>query len=160
MNINLPILEEYDFQDFGTCSPCGGACCKRRPGNMVPQDLKVQTTEEFKYKVLELLMTGNYVVDTYDWKEGEEWFNLLYLRPRTVGWKRGWMDHHTFLDPCVFLTDNGCKLSHDDRPRYCRTLKPKETATADCTPMDDNTPLKAWFPYKDLIYEVLTLEEY
>ncbi len=51
---------------------------------------------------------------------------LFYLRPMGVNDKYKVSTFYGDNNQCVYLTDSGCRLNHDDRPDVCRELIPKQ----------------------------------
>lgn len=113
------------------CATCG-KCCRRMPGQFLPDDLG-QTVEERQDKALQLLKSGDYSIDWYEGdprlfsqKLGDDLRDrVYYLRPST---KRA---HGIIFDPswggeCVLLGSNGCTLKREDRPTICKALVPSE----------------------------------
>jgi Fe-S-cluster containining protein len=129
-----------------TCSKCEGACCKKMPGILHPKDV---------LDIGELLRSGDYAVD---WWEGDPRKNkddmeeCYFIRPRVK-------DAETIFDPswggeCVFLSENGCRLSFKDRPFGCRNLLPKKNDTGECRDAagrEKREYAMLWIKYQDEI---------
>lgn len=129
------------------CKTCEGACCKKLPGCLFPNDLNIVD----KQSILSLIKTGNYSIDYWETEE-----QLYFLRPATVEGKG------ILLDPswggtCVFLGANGCTLSNDSRPYGCRILEPEENS-CDAHDGGKHESAIAWEPFRSLFVEIL--EEY
>ena len=69
-------------------------------------------------EVIKMLRSNRYQID---WWEAEE--SLYFLRPTVLN-DIGEVFSPTWGGRCVFLTDNGCKLSWEDRPYGCKALVP------------------------------------
>lgn len=118
----------FDRPDL--CSDCGGNCCKKLSGCMMPDDVTgLFPAPTLAESLARAFRTGAYVID---WWLGDPVYDgpdyILqgyYVRPRidnddqplyNVGW------HGT----CTFLTDDGCSPPSDLRPYQCRMLEPRE----------------------------------
>lgn len=129
-------------ENIEICKKCGGVCCKNYAGAYHPNDFGDNIT----YELLESAMeTNNIAIDWYEMKDNEKGF---YLRPRhTDGGK---------VDPswgaqCVNLTDNGCKLSFDERPYGCRTLIPNINFACEEGAFIKRMAYESWNPYHDIL---------
>ena len=104
------------------CKKCGGRCCKRMPGIASPEDINC------KGGIKTVLESGKWAIDWYegDPRPGGRLNQVYYLRPRIRGFNH--LYHPAWADAgeCIFLRENGCFLSPDDRPLECRDLVPKE----------------------------------
>lgn len=62
------------------CSKCGGNCCRRMPGQYVPDDLfdHEMTKEELKKFILEV---GNISIDCWNADDESDYKDYYYLRP-------------------------------------------------------------------------------
>ena len=108
------------------CSKCGGQCCKNMGCHISPNDLKGITVES----IIALMDETNCI--SLDWHEGhpedeENRDRHHYLRIKNVG--------ASMIDPswgarCGLLTDSGCPLLFQYRPKGGRALKPQD---GDCT---------------------------
>ncbi|MGN1181090.1 MAG: hypothetical protein ACI4SD_07730 [Suilimivivens sp.] len=116
------------------CLNCKGKCCKEKGCSLSPEDMlkslqkrnagnrTANLTGETLYRGVLSMLTdekGMYAVDYFSSKEGP----LFYLR----------MKHkcYTFIGidaigECVALTENGCMLSEDERPKGGRFLESNE----------------------------------
>ena len=67
-------------ENIEICKKCKGVCCRRMPGQYVPEDLfdHEMTKEELKKFILE---TGNISIDCWDGDEESDFKDLYYLRP-------------------------------------------------------------------------------
>lgn len=109
------------------CSKCGGQCCKRIPGNCVPEDIRrLFPAETLRESVIKALKTGKFSID---WWEADK--PLYYIRPSTVT-GAGKVYDGSWGGQCVFLTASGCELG-PARPFNCKMLKPRRTEAGDCT---------------------------
>lgn len=84
------------------------------PGIALPEDFGLPDTS----KLVDALRSRKWALDRW---EGDA--PLWYVRPAATNA----LDKLTDLSwggQCVFLTDTGCELAHDDRPAGCRLLEP------------------------------------
>ena len=107
-------MTEYVNEEM--CAACGGQCCKRLPGIASPEDFSLPDTTQ----LIEALKSGKWAVD---WWEGNN--PLYFVRPATKD-AIGELFDPSWGGECVFLTEKGCSLPHDQRPSGCRLLEPKE----------------------------------
>jgi len=97
------------------------------PGAAVPDDMKVLSAEH----IAELLCSGNWSIDCY-----ENDTPLYYLRPATLDGQYDTFDF-SWGGQCVFLGENGCQMSFEDRPLNCRMLIPNPESPGNCSFPDD-----------------------
>jgi hypothetical protein len=85
--------------------------------HLSPEDIKVEIT----YKnLINLLNTGRYSIDWWEAFElNGKAVNGYYIRARHVN--KGIIDP-SFGGVCALLTDNGCSLCYEDRPKGGRFL--------------------------------------
>lgn len=108
------------------CSKCGGQCCKRIPGNCVPEDIRrLFPAETLRESVIKALKTGKFSID---WWEADK--PLYYIRPSTVT-GAGKVYDGSWGGQCVFLSETGCRLG-DNRPMNCKMLKPRTSINGKC----------------------------
>lgn len=119
------------FENVELCSSCGGACCKRFPGVLLPEDVRGDMLEVLteKFRNLEWAIDSWEGDPRFDWLEGglspdEFKSNVYWLRPAIVGIGR--LFHYCWGNEgaCVYLRKDGCALSPEDRPYGCRWLRP------------------------------------
>ena len=106
------------------CYRCGGACCKAGGAHIFPDELSFDINEE---NLINLLHKGFYSIDYWGTPPTDNSDNasrIFYLRYSHTG-KETLLDHSKYL-PCIMLNENGCRLSHNERPKVCRELVPKE----------------------------------
>lgn len=104
------------------CRVCGGRCCRERGCSLAPQDLERQLENsdngDLREKILTLLERedGLYAIDCFHGPEGP--FYFLRMRHKC----------YTFIGvdaigECVALTQRGCQLSFEERPKGGRFLE-------------------------------------
>jgi Fe-S-cluster containining protein len=113
--------------------------------------------------------TGKWVVDCWegdprvrtgeiDRDDFENMFGSVdFLRPRASEDRSGFFSREFCPGRCVFLTDDGCELSEDERPYACRVLEP---GVEKCTTHDPRGHAKLtcsleWLEHAELIREAL-----
>jgi Fe-S-cluster containining protein len=112
------------------CRACAGKCCRRLPGHAAPEDFGA-TKEEQVENVKVALRSGEWQLD---WWEGEAELPVSkrkvvqphLIRPKVLD-GRGGIFNPTWGGACVFLADDGCRLSPEQRPFECRLLVPSNT---------------------------------
>lgn len=129
------------------CSKCGGQCCKNMGCHVSPTDLKEITLES----IVAMMDETNCI--SLDWYEGdpEDRSNndpFYFLRIKNDG--------ASMIDPswggrCCLLTDDGCPILFQYRPKGGRALQPGKNCTdgyskAQCA-ID-------WKPYQEILDEV------
>jgi len=153
------------------CEKCGGVCCKRMPCHLSPDDIKGGVSYE---TLSALLDTGDYAINwwesyqpdglEYDVDKACEdpnydpppYYHGYYIRAR--------VDGADIVDPswggrCVLLTDSGCSLTFEDRPKGGRMVIASEKGIGYC--ISEYTKEKSvddWWKYHNLL-ETLS-EEY
>ena len=143
-------------ENFNICSLCKGQCCKRMPGIVHPNQLQQPITKEL---LLRLYKEGY----QFDYWEGDEYGNLrgrtgYFLRPQTIK-SIGVLVDPSWGGTCVFLTEQGCSKTFEERPYMCQQLEPQEDFN--CGPKDKENTLNkydyvlAWLQYNNLIEEII-----
>ena len=102
------------------CDGCG-RCCKASPGLFVPEDFGSDLE-----RMREAVSAGRVSID---WWEGDG--EIYYLRPATKDGV-GEVFHPSWGGACNHLSDAGCGLTYEARPRQCRGLVPGEPGVRDC----------------------------
>lgn len=131
------------------CAECGGACCKRMSGGTFPEDFGPDVEKNLR----EAFAAGSWSID---WWDGELNGAVapLFVRPRH---KDAPVVDGSWGGECIFLEEDGCSLSPEDRPTTCRELEPKRNE--DCVSHLDignakEASVTAWMPYQDLLREL------
>ena len=102
------------------CARCKGQCCKHMPGHYSPTDFADLSFEGLKAEIEK----GGIAID---WWEATP--NEYYLRARQIGEN---VVHGSWGGICVNLAPWGCRLSWEERPLGCRSLKPSKGKRGDC----------------------------
>lgn len=149
----MSILDEKIYTNYTVCKECGGHCCKKCPGEFAPHDFG--DSEEKIY---------NNILDGL--KEGVLTFNLrLIWRDRCddIKWDPTYCSHEIIVirpvtkpkrrhGECIFLNENGCKLSFDKRPILCKTLVPGKTKPKRCiSKLSTIYNTLEWIGYGDMV---------
>lgn len=109
------------YQPSPICSICRGKCCKQMGCEYSPDDFKDLSYEG----LLKEIEQGHISID---WWEGDvlpqnKLWRVFYLRARNM---REPIVSASWGGICSLLTDNGCALPFDKRPKSGRHLKPGE----------------------------------
>ena len=129
-------------ENIEVCKKCGGRCCKSYAGAYHPNDFGDNIT----YELLESAMETNNIA--IDWYELDDGGMGLYLRPRHVD---GGKIDPSWEGQCVNLTDNGCKLSFDERPYGCKSLVPNISNACVEGTVSKLNAYEIWKPYQDIL---------
>lgn len=140
-------------ENFNICSLCKGQCCKRMPGIVHPNQLQQPITKEL---LLKLYKEGY----QFDYWEGDEFGGKVgyFLRPQTIK-SKGVLVDPSWGGTCVFLTEQGCSKTFEERPYMCQQLEPQEDFN--CGPKNTEDTLNkydyvlAWLQYNNLIVEII-----
>ena len=140
-------------ENFNICSLCKGQCCKRMPGIVHPEQLE----EPISRKLLFRLYKEGY---QFDYWEGDEFGGKVgyFLRPQTIK-SIGVLVDPSWGGTCVFLTEQGCSKTFEERPYMCQQREPQEDFN--CGPKDKENTLNkydyvlAWLQYNNLIEEII-----
>lgn len=152
----ITTFDENIYTDYPRCKECGGYCCKKCPGEFAPHDFGNGEEEIFNNileGIKEKVLTFNLRLIWRDPCNDE--FKVKYdptycsheistIRPVTKPKRRH--------GECIFLSENGCKLSFDKRPILCKTLIPGKNRCISKLPVIYNT-LK-WIGYGDMINKI------
>ena len=141
----------FESQKVNTelCKKCGGNCCNGMGCHISPSDLKDLSVES----IISLINESNCI--SIDWWHGNPSLeeitneNTYYLRIKNSKAKT--------IDPsyrgiCSILTDNGCPLSFEYRPKGARELVPHETQCY--TNYSKQQCAIEWYDYQDIMKEV------
>lgn len=157
------------------CSQCKGRCCKERGCSLSPQDmwqaLKPETNawagcqeevvavlknseekDRFREMLVQLLNQpdGLYALDYFSEKDGP----CFYLRMRHKCYTFIGVDA---IGECVALTESGCKLTQQQRPKGGRFLESKPQGA--CVQHYSREKMcEDWVPYKEVLKDIW--EEY
>lgn len=135
------------MENIELCSKCKGKCCKSMGCHFSPDDF-----EDLSYKGLKKEIDKGYI--SIDWWEGNPFDSdkreyiprALFLRIRN---RNADVVNASWGGVCSLLSDTGCTLSYDKRPKGGRDLIPAEpeckiTYTKDQCARD-------WYKYDDIL---------
>ena len=108
------------YQASEVCARCKGMCCKKYSGCYSPEDFGEVTYEKLRTDMKKGLLA-------IDWWEADP--PEYFVRPRHVNEP---VVCGSWGGVCVNLTEEGCRLSWNDRPLGCKALKPMENAQDYC----------------------------
>lgn len=138
------------------CEGCGN-CCMRYPGIYSPDDINPLTAE----RIQSLLERRVVIVDWWEGDPlGDDWekrSSAKFLRPRSVEDPPGFA-YGLWMGRCEQHTDEGCRLSFEERPKQCRHLVPDMSSTMELQCRSDYSKRDAaidWLPHEHLIEEAL-----
>ena len=149
-NIFSKYFIAFDGEDNSNteiCKKCGGDCCNRMGCHISPFDLK-----EISFDFIRALIDESNCI-SIDWWEGDAWEGnyerVYYLRLRN--------EDSEIVDPswhgkCSILTDVGCSLSFQYRPKGGRGLIPSEEDC--CIVYSKYQCCEDWYPYYDILEEL------
>ena len=126
------------------CMVCEGRCCKALPGGYHPDDIPSLSVDY----IARQLRSGKWAVDCWD-----DDVNVYFLRPATATGNKV-MDK-SWGGRCKSLSDRGCCLAHDDRPKMCRDLVPD--AAGDCPGPSKYAEAMWWINHQELLLESCNL---
>lgn len=145
------------YVNASICTPCGGRCCKTKPGITAPEEWGAPDVEVMHMRLAAAFRSGKYAID---WWEGEfpdtDVISPRYVRPAIEG-DRGIEDPAwAGSGSCVFLSGKGCELEHDARPLQCRTLIPSADGKCKAPEGVKHTDtIASWIPYQYTINRAL-----
>ena len=93
---------------------------------------------------------------TIDWWEGDPRENMnvydrgYFVRPATKD-KQGKLYDPTWGGGCIFLTNKGCKLEYENRPKECRLLEPRPDNKCISHSKGKHGAALAWLKYYDIL---------
>lgn len=118
-----PASKDDSLINESKCEKCGGNCCKTMGCHISPFDLKEVSTQS----IIDFIDETGCV--SIDWWEGnpatgeQDGTKSYYLRVKNAGSN---VIDPAYLGKCSILTDKGCSLSFEYRPKGARELIPEE----------------------------------
>jgi hypothetical protein len=147
-------VKEQDFTNYDLCKECKGECCKRMGCGLSPEFLNsCKDKAEVEMKIRELLNKGIYSID---WWEGDTQIpkklkRVPYIRARN---KNAGIIDASWGGECMLLTEKGCSLSFEDRPREGQRLIPN--ASFNCTgDYGKKDVARDWRKYADILEKII-----
>lgn len=138
------------FLSDSICAGCGGRCCKTMGCSLAPEDMlkASEGRETTRDNVEYLLQNGQFAIDSF--QVGGRPFYFLRMKHKCF----------TFIGvdamgECTALTDVGCSLAFEDRPKGGRMLEGREDGR--CTQHYTQEMMIAdWQPYQELLQSIWT----
>lgn len=138
---------ERKIENKQLCKECGGRCCKRMGCHYSPDDF-----EEITYESLKKEIEKGFI--SIDWWEGnpfeenkdDDIGRAYYLRIRN---KDGEIVDPSWGGECILLTDDGCLLSYEERPKGARMLEPDEYGCISY--YNKQQAARDWYKYNDIL---------
>lgn len=129
------VLELYaneKNEDREMCKKCGGKCCLQAPCHFNPQDFETLSYKYLKKLLKEkqyisvLRLSSNVCQSCFrEIQVNDPYFYILRIRTNATG-IAAIAREISKDDHCMMWTQNGCKLSYDERPMGARLLIPKK----------------------------------
>ena len=113
------VLDRTDTTNKELCEKCGGKCCKYCGCHFSPHDFKEITYESLKREIKKGYISIEWVA-LNSWNEGRG--GVYILRIRNKG--KAIVDNDLERNPCILLTEHGCKLDYASRPLGGKLLIP------------------------------------
>lgn len=138
------------------CTSCGGFCCKSMGCGISPEDIISVDYDTIK----KLLDTGFVSIDCCSDEDEEEYCNTLFLRMRNIGADA--IDISADCGMCSILTQTGCSLDFEYRPKNGRTLSLCFSEDANTKQYNKLDCIKDWYQYNDILLKIIdeSQEEY
>ena len=130
------------------CKKCGGKCCNQCGCAFLPEDLQMCFSNLF-----EKIFSREITIDKLEYLENA--YNKLdkpvyYLRVANVNES---CVEFNGMGKCIFLTENGCKLTYENRPAGGRLLVPFWSG---CYYLYTNKEfIDKWIPYQKLLKDLI-----
>jgi hypothetical protein len=144
-----PCSPESSKVNIEICKKCGGGCCQSMGCHISPFDLKEISVES----IVSLIDDSKCI--SIDWWNGNPITNecdgqrVYFLRIKNVNAK---VIDPSFGAPCSILTDIGCPLFYEYRPKGARELIPSE---GDCHIGYSKQECAAdWLNYQEIMEQV------
>ena len=145
-----PCIQENSKVDYEECKRCGGRCCKAMGCHISPFDLKEITVKS----IINLIDESQCI--SIDWWNGnptDDSTNIeraYFLRIKN---KNGKVIDPSYGGVCSILTDIGCPLSFEYRPKGARDLIPCNNDNCVVEYSKQDVAID-WLPYHDIMEEV------
>jgi hypothetical protein len=110
---------------------------------------------DISFESLKNIIDKGYI--SIDWWEGDVFGNnrgcTYYLRVRN---KDADIVDASWGGECILLTNNGCSLSFNERPKGGRGLIPKEDFNCEVT-YSKKDSCRDWYPYQDILTKLVDI---
>ncbi|MDR1969860.1 MAG: hypothetical protein LBQ11_00730 [Candidatus Nomurabacteria bacterium] len=142
-------VPEENLYNKSLCEMCGGECCKWSPCAYVPSDLGLDPLSSTEEDLRRIMEKNEIIIQVTS--------GIAFMRPRgkrdrDKDVRRSLTEHALLKNRCVFLGDDGCRLSNNKRPTTGRLYIPKYSAEhnrLDCEPAMNVGYL--WYDYQELL---------
>ena len=136
------------FLSDNICAQCHGRCCKTMGCSLAPEDMIRALSDKTvtRENVENLLQNGQFAIDSF--QVGGRAFYFLRMKHKCF----------TFIGvdamgECTALTEQGCSLAFEDRPKGGRMLEAKENGR--CTQHYTQEMMIAdWKPYQGMLGDI------
>ena len=136
--------KRIELENKELCSACEGICCKNMGCHYSPDDFSDLSFEGLKKEIDK----GYISIDWWDYLEfeGKEYERGYFLRVRN--------EYAPIVDPswegvCILLTEDGCPLSFEERPKGARLLIPSVNKCKSLYTKEDSCI--DWIKYHDIL---------
>ena len=137
------------MENLELCKACKGSCCKTMGCHYSPEDFKDLSFEGLKREIEK----GHISIDYWEgnpFEDSREIRQAYYLRVRNVNSN---VVDASWGGTCSLLTDSGCPLTYDSRPKGARLLIPGEGRN--CIPKYTKQQCAIdWYTYNDVLIEL------
>lgn len=137
---------EEGFLSDKICAQCQGRCCKTMGCSLAPQDMldALQRSAVTSDSLEGLLQqSGKYAIDSFQIR-GKAFY---YLRMRHKCFTFIGVDA---MGECIALTEQGCSLSFEDRPKGGRMLEGRENGGC-IQHYTQEMMIAEWEPYQNIL---------
>lgn len=133
------------YREGEPCMRCQGRCCRTMGCSLSPEDMirALQDRPATRENIETLLQECNYAIDSF--QNGGHAFYYLRMRHKCF----------TFIGvdamgECSMLTEHGCSLSFEDRPKGGRMLEARENGGCE-QHYTREMMIADWNPYQDIL---------
>lgn len=143
------------------CAKCGGECCKGCGCHFSPEDFEDTSFEGLKRE----LEKGYISIDRVDGRAFDRPEMFFILRIRNRGARIVYLNYERG-EPCILLTEKGCKLSYTKRPTGGRLLIPVAVKYKGLTCLNCQSAYTIedccmeWRPYQQVLSELIHYFKY
>lgn len=144
------------MENKAICAECKGECCKRCGCHYSPEDFKEITFDALVAEIDKGHISidwwdGSPFVEDYSGRPKNGINQAYFLRIKNVG--------ANIIDPswggvCSLLTDKGCPLSYENRPKGARKLIPYKGKPCHAE-YTKNDAAREWFKYDDILKQLV-----
>ena len=146
-----PCSYEQEKENIEVCKRCGGGCCKAMGCHISPFDLKTISIES----IISLIEESGCI--SIDWWEGDpvnkvqDGSRVYYLRIKNSNSE---VVDPSFGGKCSILTDTGCPIPFEYRPKGARDLIPCDGEQECYVVYSKEQCAIDWYDYQDIMEKV------